>query len=422
LRHLFPALLAAFSLTVSPPVGAQESAPAALAAVERERTRTCVGALTELEALDVELAPLAARAQRLLAIAGAINIEEAAIVDSLDVTDPLEAAVADWFRSDAELARRYLAGQSQAILDERSAARSTIQERVAAAIQEVQARADSVVTPTGNLRTRAASCAGSILIRPEAMAACEGNDSRVCQAARDSSSTEPFQFAPSAEVLWNRQELRPWSAPAPLQVVQDGTLGGARTVGNTRVGNHVVSVSFNPVLRSRSELTAQETAAFDSVNGPLGIESTHPEVTFAPALAFQAALPQPLAGETHYLLHFDSPEAPDLLWTGEAGTGAPIVGTVVLAPQHVARLLAGNPIMLTAVREATDGAAEALYAIELSSVNQVSRVRALLGYMSQQLSADLGRLIAPGEAESLDGTAQPPPAADPAPQGTAGPR
>jgi hypothetical protein len=50
---------------------------------------------------------------------------------------------------------------------------------------------------------------------------------------------------------------------------------------------------------------------------------------------------------------------------------------------------------LTAVRENEAGEAEAVYAIELTALSQATRVQALLGYMSRQLSADLMRLIPP---------------------------
>jgi hypothetical protein len=156
-----------------------------------------------------------------------------------------------------------------------------------------------------------------------------------------------------------------------------------------------VSLSFSPILRSRAELSPEDLATFDAINGPLGIENSHPEVAFAPALSIQATLDTALGEESHYALHFGTPAAPDILWTGEANTGAPIVGTAVLSPGHVARLRAGDPITLTAVRENATDETEAVYVIELTSLNQATRVEALLGYMSSQLSADLARLITP---------------------------
>jgi hypothetical protein len=277
-------LTALLVLVVALPVSAQDTPPPGLEAVEVARSVRCIDVLTRLEALDVQLGPLAIRAQRLVAIAGAIAVEEASVVDSLRVTDPVEAAVADWFRADQALAQRYLSAPNQAILDERTAARGAIQQRVAAAMAEVQGEADSVVAPTGTLRSDSVDCSGAILVRGPALEACQGLTSRVCQAARDSTVAEPFRFVDSADLLWYRQEMRPWTAPGPLQVSPDGQLGGARTMSYTRTGNIVVSIAFNPMLRAREDLTPEQLAALDSIDAALGIQNDHPEVTFAPAL------------------------------------------------------------------------------------------------------------------------------------------
>ena len=60
----FAALSAATAVSaqVAPP-------PAGLARVELERSRACVEVLESLDALDMALAPLAARSQRLLGLA-----------------------------------------------------------------------------------------------------------------------------------------------------------------------------------------------------------------------------------------------------------------------------------------------------------------------------------------------------------------
>lgn len=395
LLALTPLLSLVALASVSTPVRAQDEPPSDLETIELERSRTCVDVLSRLEDLDVELRPLASHAQRLLAIAGAIDIEEEAIVDSLDVSDPLEAAVRDWFAADAELARRYLDEQSQEVLETRAEARRAIQERVALALDDVQAQADSVMAPSGDLRAQAASCSGAILVRSAALEACASLTSRVCQAARDSTVQSPFRFVDAPELLWYRQEFRPWTTPGPLQLGPNGQLGGARTVGSTRVGNVVVSVSFNPLFRAREQLGPEELAMLDSINGSLEIESTHPDLAFAPALAIQATLPRALGGEDEYIVHFGPPEAPDVVWAAQADTGVPLVGSVALAPEHVARLVAGDPLTLTAIGVTETGEPEIVYLVELTSVNQVTTVRTLLGYMSGQLSADLARLIPP---------------------------
>jgi len=378
----------------------EEQPPVHLAALEAARSRSCVEVLTRLERLDTQLTPFAARAQRLLGIAGAIELEETTVVDSLRVTDPLEAEVSEWFRSDQALAQQYVNGQSQAILDQRTAGRHAIQDRLRAAIDSVQAQADSIITPEGDISAQASTCSGAILVRGAAVEACAGVTSRVCSAARDSSASDPFRFVDSADDLWFRQEFRPWTTPTPLQLTPQGQLTGARTVGATRVGNLVLSVAFSPLLRARSEVPPDQMATLDSIDTALGIQSTHPDVTFAPALSVQANLPDKLDEEDYYVLHLGPPETPDILWIGEAGTGQPLAGSVALAPAHVASLLAGEPVTLTAVRDTEDGEPQGLWAIELSSVNQVPPIQALLGYMSQQLSVDLMRLVPPSTADA----------------------
>jgi hypothetical protein len=142
-------------------------------------------------------------------------------------------------------------------------------------------------------------------------------------------------------------------------------------------------------------MAPDQLEAIDSIDVALGIESSHPDITFVPALSLQANLPRPIAGEAEYLLHFGPSETPDILWTGNADTGRPLAASVALAPEHVARLRAGDPMTLTAIRDGGGPGPEGLYAIELTSLNQVPPVEALLGYMSRQLSADLTQLIPP---------------------------
>jgi len=393
MRRLSP--LFGVLLATALPLGAQDTPPDGFGAYEIARTTRCVDVLTRLETLDARLAPMAGRAQRLLGIGDAITLEESSVVDSLDASDPLEAAVADWFGADRALAERYLSEQSPAILDERAAAKTAVLERLAQALDSVQTQADSVVAPTGSLRDDAVACSGAILVRGPAVEACAGLTSRVCDAARDSTLAAPFRFIDSAAFLWDRQEFRPWTSPGPLQVSPTGQLSGARTVGATRVGNVAVSLAFSPVLRARSELSPEQLQVLDSIDAILGIDSSHPDVTFAPALSLQANLPSAIGDESEYLLHFGPSETPDILWTGSANTGDPLVASMALAPEHVARLRAGEAMTLTAIRDNAAGEAEGVYAIELTSLNQSPPVEALLEYMSRQLSADLQRLIPP---------------------------
>lgn len=400
-------------LSAAVPVSAQDSPPAHWAELELGRTAMCTDVLSRLETLDAQLAPLAARAQRLLAIGGAIELEESSVVDSLDTADPLEAAVHDWFVADQELAQQYLTDQSQATLDQRAAGRQAIQDRVAQALDEIQARADSVMQPTGTLQEDAVACGGVILVRGAAVEACGSLQSRVCGAARDSTVESPFRFVDSPDDLWYREELRPWTAPGPMQLSPQGQLSGARTIGNTRIGNVVIGVALNPVLRTREELSAEEAAVLDSIDAPLGIRNVHPDITFAPGLAIQAALPHALGDETGYVLHFDAPEDADVVWAAPADTGAPLAGSVALAPAHVTRLARGEALTLTAVRAGEDGENAAVFSLQLTTVNQAARVQSLLAYLAQQLSTDLERLIPPGTSDAPVDSAVAP--ADPGP-------
>ena len=50
----------------------------------------------------------------------------------------------------------------------------------------------------------------------------------------------------------------------------------------------------------------------------------------------RATLPEPLAGETFYVLHLGNAEEADVIWTGPAGTGAVIDVTIAVGPSHAA--------------------------------------------------------------------------------------
>lgn len=388
-RLTVPALL-----LVAAPSSAQ--VPSRLEAVEVARSRDCVPVLGRLDELDLSLAPLATRSQRLIAVAQAIALEDDLVLEQLDPTDPVEAAVRDWFAADAALAQRYVAQPSAELESERNAGRDAIRATVAGALEAVRARADSTIAATGNLQQQAARCSGAVLVRPVVLERCGTATSPVCAAARDTMATPgPNRFVGDAASIWDVQELRAWTTPGPLSVNAAGQLGGARTVGNTRLGNVLVSVAFTPLLQERSELSAEATTRFGALTDSLGFGNAHPDVVFVPALAVRAALPEALDEETSYLLHFGLPEDADVVWETPAGTGSTIEATLPLAPSHIARLQAGHPLLLTAIREADDGELEALYAIELTSLGQGQSVSALLGYMAGRLASDLTRLIPP---------------------------
>jgi hypothetical protein len=382
--------------------------PSDFEAVELARSRTCVEVLARVDELDTRLAPLAERSQRLIAIAQAIALEEREVMDSLRVTDPLEADVRAWFVADGELAQRYLASQSPDVVAQRSAARDTIRQRVARELESVQIRADSMIAATGALGSESGRCTGAVLLRPAVLEQCATVTSPVCDAARDSTAQPGrYRIVESAEVLWGLQELRAWSAPGPIQVLPNGQLGGARTVGLTRTANIVVTLVFGPLVRRRVDLTAAETERLLAIADSLGFGAEHPDLMVVPSLVVQATLPEPLGGESRYMLHFGLPESADVLWATGAGTGAALEGIVELGPARLARLLGGEQLFLTALRPTETGVNEAVYTIELTFINQGPATTALAQYMAQRLGSDLAQLVPPATPAAGDSTSTP---------------
>jgi hypothetical protein len=383
-------------ISVAPAAGQVGARPPGLATVEAERSRACVDVLARVDAVDARLAPLAARTQRLLAIAQAVALEDRAVMDSLDTTDAVESQVRAWFVTDGALAERWVAEQDPALQEERTAGREAIKAVVSEAVRVVQDEANGVIRASGDLSDRAAPCDGAIFLRGAVLEACATSGGPICEeAGADPSDASRFRFVDSAESLWEVEVLQPWTEPTALRPDPDGQLGGARTVGFTRVGNVAISVAFSPLLRSVTDVTPNELATYISVGDSLGLHFDHPDFAFAPALGVRATLPTALAGETSYVLHFGDAESADVLWTAPAGTGRPLEGSIPLGAGHVGRLSAGDAITLTAMREGPEGADEPVFAIRLTSVSQASATRALMGYMARQLSADLRRLVPP---------------------------
>lgn len=383
--------LAAFLL--APSLTAQEP-PAGLATVEIERSRTCVDVLSRVQALDAELAPLAERAQRLVAIGEGVALEDDRILAALDTTDALEAEVAAWFARDQELAQRYVATLAQPLVEERAEARDSIGAAINAALTTVQTQANEHIDAAGDLAERAGPCDGAIFVRSVVEEACATADGPLCEAARQEPSPEsPFRFVDQPEAVWDYQQMRPWSDPGPLRVGPNGQLDGARTIVYSRTGNVVVSVAFSPILRDRAEMTPEEIEAFAGTNEALGLRFDHPDLAFAPGLGIRATLPEPLGGEARYLLHFGSTSSPDVVWTGQAGTGTALEANIRLTPEHVGKLRAGETLTFSAVAEAAADAP--VFSIELAAVNQTRASTALLGYMAAQLQTDIERLTAP---------------------------
>ena len=377
---------AAFAQLDAPPPG--------LAAIELERSRSCVATLADVVLVNETLSPVLTRGQRLRALAQAIAIEDRSGVEPFDVNSPTEVRVRDWFRTDAALAQRYAANQDPNALQERTAGRETIKAVVTQAITRAQTEANGILETNQELIARAGPCDGAIFVRPAVLEACATGSGPLCDGARlPAGQSESFRFVDTPESVWELRELRPWTTPAPIRAGAGGQLDGGRTIGYARVGNTVVSVAFTPLLRNKADVTPEQQARFRAVNDSLGLKFEHPVLAFSPAMGLRAALPQPLASETRYAIHFGDPTAPDVVWSGAAGTGRPIEATHPLSPRHVQRLQAGEALSLTALGgPAGDIPA---YTILLSTVNQAQATRVLLNYMSSQLATDLTALVQP---------------------------
>lgn len=393
--HIFLALV--LTAGASFPVQGQDALPDGLARLELERSRQCVDVLARIEALEQRLEPLASRSQRLISIANAIALEDRTSVEPLDASDPTEAAVAAWFTTDLELATRYLDENDEALTTQRNEARQAIRERVSEALGALQGAADQEIEAAGNLSSTVGGCDGAILIRSAVIEACATATSPVCEPARNGGTDSPYRFVDAPGDLWQVEELRPWTNPAPLGVTPDGQIGGARTVGYARTGNLTLSLSFGPLLGSREDFTADEIARFQAIIDSAGFTFDHPEVAFAPSMSMRASAPEPLAGETLYILHFGEATEADVIWSGPSGTGEAVEATVPLSPRHLARLGAGHPISFTAIAEDADGAGgEAVYSVMFTPINQSPAASALVGYMSEQLATDLAQIVPVG--------------------------
>jgi len=369
----------------------RDAPPANLADVERARSRACVTTLAQLSELDIRLDPIAQRSRRLMAIAEAIAIEDRSVTSSLDPSDPVESDVRSWFSTDSLLAVRFVETGNEALQEQRSAGRRTITEQVSAAIAGARAQADSVLAENVELVQRAGPCEGAIFVRPAVVEACADAQSALCSAARDPSATSDFAFVDTPEEIWSMRVLRPWTTATPLQPGPTGLEGG-RSIAYTRIGNVVLTVAFAPLLEERSEVTPAQLFQYEQTNDALALSFDHPDIAFTPGIALRAALPEPLAGEERYLLHFGDSSNPDRVWEAEAGTGGPLETSLPMTAGHVLRLRAGEPLSLTAVRGGGD---EPLFTIPLSTEQQAEAISALLVYMASELNADLKRIAPP---------------------------
>ena len=392
-------MLILLSAVLSKPVigVAQDAPPAGIAEIELERSRLCVPVLAQLDELNLQLQPLGIRTERLRQIAAAIAIEDRTVMDSLNVNDPTEAAVRDWFLSDGRLAQSFLDTNEQTIQQQRAVDRELIKGTLQATLEGIQSEAQGIIEEAGDFGPEASSCEGAVLVRSAVIEACGSEQHLICDAAKPANSDGAYRFVDSPEDLWDVQEFRPWTSPGPLQLAPDGQLDGASTVAFARQGNVAFSVAFQPDIRPRADMAPENIQTFQTLLDSIGFEFNHPELIYAPALTIRATLPEPLAGEDRYAIHFGAIEGGDVIWEGPSGTGDPIEISILLTPIHIVKLTQGESLELTAIRSLDDGSDEALFGLALTPVNQVAATQSLLAYMATQMPQDLNILVPPGD-------------------------
>jgi len=376
--------------------------PADFASVEIARSRACVKVIADVEELNLRLQPIGERAERLGALLQAVVLEDRNIMEELDQDDALEAAVHAWFVADGRLARSFVDTGNEDLQRQRTVGREGIKARVQGAMEEAQEEARVLVEETGDLGQMAASCDGAIFVRQAVLEACEDQESPVCSKAGEevADSALPYRFVDEAENIWYVEEIRPWTAPQGLQIAPDGSVGGATTFALARRGNVALSVGFSPLIRERAQLDDSLEVQLDNILDSLAIDFDHPDVVFAPSISIRATLPAALGGAQRYILHFVPPDNADIVWLGPAGSGRILEDVVVLDPRHVQALVGGQDLALSAIAgeisppgDEEQASAELVFTLPLTTANQTPATGALLGYMAQQMPAELVQLF-----------------------------
>lgn len=382
-----------------------------LAAVELARSKDCVGSLARLADLNRRLDPFAQRMERMRTLGRAISLEDTAEAVPFSTTDSVEVAVADWFKADEAMAQRLVSVPDSAVAARRAAAREAILETVRGAMAAVNEGAQAEMVDADKVEADAVPCEGAIFVRPAVLEACTGVTSVLCDAARDTVQRPDYRFVDEPADLWDVEDYRPWSSPGPLQVTPDGAMSGGRTAARARKGNIVVIVGLMPLLRPRESMSPEEISEFQTNLDSLGFTFEHPDFVMAPALDVQANVPAPMAGETHYILHFGDLSGDDVIWSIPAGEQAVIRATFPATGVDLARLQRGDVVSLTAVRLPTEAPAdggevqaEPVYSIPLLQVNQTQSINLLLQYMATgDLGRDLVKLIPPAGGTGTGG-------------------
>jgi hypothetical protein len=326
-------------------------------------------------------------------------MEKASDAAPFDAADSLEAEVARWFAEDSARAVQYVAEPDSALAEQRRTARNAMLDRLRQFIQELSAEAEGKSREGASVREEARPCLGAILVKPVVLEECGADVSPLCQAAREEGPQPVYRFVDDPVDIWNVEQFGPWTTPGPIARAPDGRLSGARTGAQARRGNVVFTVTLAPLLRGRSELSEEEIGEFQANLDSLGFTFDHPEVLMAPAIEFQANLPQPLGGEDLYVLHFGDLSGDDVIWTVDADSGGLVQALFPVDGATLNRLREGELVSLTAIRTPVEegGMAEAVFTLSLLQVGQQPNVGTLLEYMSTgALSRDLLTVLPPG--------------------------
>ncbi len=402
---LLAAVLAAVPLQAQEPVAGEDPPPPpGLATQEEARSRMCVDGVARLADVDSRLAPLNERQARIEALHYAVTLEDSTRVTPFDEDDPLEEAVREWFEADRELALRIAEEPTEELQEERQRGRRAIQARLEDEHGELDEEARELIEETEGLGEAIRRCQGAVFVRSAVLEVCDTASSPLCEEARGSEPSDRFRFVESARDLWDVEQLRPWTDPTPLQPTAEGSLNGASTTAVTRRGNVTLAFGVEPIIRPRSGMEPEEAARFDAHLDSLGIEFDHPDFVMAPALAVHLEIPGPLAGESHYLLHFAEIEdmGIDVLWAGAASEEGSVEGIFPASGHALSRLANGDELILSAVRaseeEDLEPEGEAVFSLGITPVGQARAIQALLTYMADGgLSEDLRRLLPPDD-------------------------
>lgn len=392
-------LITLLSLGSPVPAQAQGAPPPNMVADEMERSRSCVPVLSQLEALNLELDPLSRRADRIEALYQAVALEDSMRVAPFDEARREDRLVREWFEADGDLAREYVESEDEALLEERRRLRGELEEELEQAFREINQEADEILGEDEDFFEALGSCDGAILVREAVLEAC-GSDgtSTVCREAGDGDVDGAYRFVESAEDLWDVEQLRPWTNPSGIGPRPDGGLGGASTGTVARRGNVRLALALEPMLLERSEVSPEEEAEYDAHLEAMGFEWDNPRFVMAPAVVVSLDIDRPLAGETHYLLHFEdlSDPASQVFWSAQADVAGPIQGGFPASDGVLARLMSGDEVSLTAVRltDEDDMEGDVLYSLGFTTVGQAEAVTALLSYLVEgQFSEDLDALF-----------------------------